>query len=303
MARITKKAEILDRLHSLVENEKEAALAQTNVSGDPGKDTKITSISDETETTDQNAVGPEKLNGEQGYKQEGSKDSSEPSKGKSASVDVEKFATDMFNMIQTKLALAQTNVSGDPGKDTKITSISESTETTDQNAVGPEKLNGEQGYKQDASKDESEPSKAQKQASYNLGVAFCDALMKKAAEIKQASVEQEEAALLKEAGRRDLDTIIAQAAAELEAKKAEEIQIKLAEDQGALAFDNIYKQAQLEAAFEKIAELSNRVAQFETLEQEVKVKQAEEAQQLGMSKLAQMVADEIRRGLAAEAGK
>lgn len=301
MARVTKRSEMFTTLRSMVEKEKNAALAQTNVSGDPGKDTKITSISESTETTDQNAVGPEKLNDQQGYKQEGSKDESEPSKGKTASTDVEKFANELFATINEKIAKAQTNVSGDPGKDTKITSISESTETTDQNAVGPEKLNGEQGYKQEGSKDESEPSKAQKKASFDLGVAFADAIFKKAAELKEKSAEQEEAALLKEAGRRDLDTIIAQAAAELEAKKAEEAIAKQAEEHGALVFELLHKQAQFEAAVEKISELSAKVAEYNQMEELMRAKQAEEASALGMAKLAQLVADEIKRGLSEQA--
>lgn len=76
MAKLTKKAEIISKLHELVE--KEAELAQTNISGEPGKDTKVTSISEDTETTDQNNVGPDKLNGEQGYEQKPSSDPSEP---------------------------------------------------------------------------------------------------------------------------------------------------------------------------------------------------------------------------------
>ena len=76
MAKISKKAEILDTLHGLIR--KEAELAQTNISGEPGKDTKVTSISESTETTDKNAVGPEKLNDKQKYEQKPASDPSEP---------------------------------------------------------------------------------------------------------------------------------------------------------------------------------------------------------------------------------
>ena len=206
MAKITKKAAILETLHSLVN--KEAELAQTNISGEPCKDTKVTSVSEETETTNKNDVGPDKLNNEQGYEQKPSSDSSEPvAHAKSASVDVEKLANDILSTIQTKIAEnAQTNISGTPLKDTKATSVSDETETTDKNAVGADKLNKEQGYEQEGSKDSSEPSKAksaeeitkEKQASYDLGVAFCDALLKKAAEIKSAN----EIELYKEADHR-----------------------------------------------------------------------------------------------------
>lgn len=297
MSRLTKQADILNKLTSMIESEKTAALAQSNISGEPGKDTEYTSISESTETTDQNNVGPDKLNGEQGFKQEDSKDPSEPSNGKQASIDIDKFANDMLNAIQAKLGTAQTNVAGKPGTDPKYTSVSDSAETTDQNSVGPDKLNGEQGFKQEDSKDDCEPSKA-KQASFDLGVAFCEALLKKAEQIKQASAEHEEVELLKEAGRRDLDTIIAQAAADLSAKQAEEERIKLAEENGAMVFELLYKQAQLEALTEQFSSLQTKLASYTEQEEALKVKQAEEAQTQNMAKLAQLVANEIKRGLA-----
>lgn len=300
MAKLTKKAAILEKLHGLVN--KEAELAQTNISGEPCKDTNVTSISESTETTDKNNVGPDKLNNEQGYEQKPSSDSSEPvavAKSAEATSDVEKMANDILATIKTKIAEnAQTNISGAPLKDTKATSVSDSTETTDKNNVGPDKLNDEQEYNQEGSKDSSEPSKAkkaeeqEKQASYNLGVAFCDALLKKAAEIKEA----QEAEMLKEAGRRDLDLMIAQAAEELQTQNGTE-QEKQAEVYGAAAFEALYKQAQLEDLAQKHQAALQKLAAYEEQEKQAAAVAAERKEEEKMAKIAATVAEILKRDL------
>ena len=292
MAKLTKKAEIISKLHELVE--KEAELAQTNISGEPGKDTKVTSISEDTETTDQNNVGPDKLNGEQGYEQKPSSDPSEPVAAAKSASEIDKLASDILGAIQSKMAEAQTNISGEPGKDTKVTSISEGTEKTDQNAVGPDKLNGEQGYEQKPSSDPSEPVATAKTASYDLGLAFCDALFKRAAAIEAMQKQASEAELLKEAGRRDFDTIIAQAAAELEASQLSD---KQAEALGAQEFDNLYKQAQFEAVLEQNQLLQQKLASFEALHKQAADEQARFEYEQSQVKLAELIAGAIKREL------
>ncbi len=298
MAKLTKRAEVLDQLHRLVE--KEAAQAQTNISGKPGVDTKITSVSEKTEHTDKNNVGPEHLNDEQGYKQEKETDASTPV-AKTAS-DISKVADEILSNIKEKLALAQTDISGVPCKDTNVASIAESTEHTDKNNIGPDKLNGEQGYKQEAApaKDQGVighdkvSAEAEKQASYNLGFAFVEALSKRAEAIGQARQKQAEAEMIKEAGRRDLETLIAQAAAELDGN---EKQAAYAEQQGAQAFDELYKQAQLEAAVEENKLLKQKVAQLQEFEKTASEKTAEEVENQRLAKLASVVAEQVTNAL------
>lgn len=317
MAKITKKAEILDTLNKLIS--KEAELAQTNVSGVPGTDTKVTSISESTETTDKNNVGPEKLNDEQGYKQKPSDDGSEPLAGAKSASDntsadqINKLASDILATINNKLAadkeaaLAQTNITGKPLADTAATSVSDATETTDKNNVGPEKLNKEQGYEQKDTTDKSEPLKGAKKAededavkfaSYELGRNFCEAFMAKVAAAKQAS--QQELELQKQAGRRDFDTLIAQAAAELEQQQASNAeQEKIAEAQGAAAFDELYKQAQFEAVVEENNLLRAKLAEYEAKEQEALAKEAAIKEEAKFAKMAELVFEKLKNELKA----
>jgi hypothetical protein len=306
MAKITKRAEILDTLHTLVT--KEAEQAQTNISGEPCKDTKVTSVSESTETTDKNNVGPDKLNNEQGYEQKPQDDKSTPVASPKTAEEIDKVASSILATIQSKLAeQAQTNISGEPCKDTKVTSVSESTETTDKNNVGPDKLNNEQGYEQKPQDDKSTPVAApktaevkDKEASYALGFAFCDALTKKAQEIKEAQTKVSEKELLKEAGRRDLDTIIAQAAAELEAQEKQAAHL---EQEGARAFDTLFKQAQIEALVEENKKLADKVASYEKLEKEAADKQAALEKEAEQTKLAALVAEIIEKRLSTAAVK
>lgn len=304
MAKISKKAEIIDKLNQLIT--KEAELAQTNISGVPLVDTKATSVSDSTETTDKNSVGPEKLNGEQGYEQKDSNDSSEPvAVAKSAEEKIDKLASSILDTINTKLAAqAQTGISGKPLADTKATSVSDSTETTDKNGVGPEKLNGDQGYEQKGSTDKSEPVKttkkaedsdAVKEASWQLGRQFCEVMLKKTAQIKVAKDLQDETELKKEAGRRDFDTLIAQAAAELETQQNYEAeQQKLAEYQGAVAFDELYKQAQIESLAQENQELRVKIAAYEEAQRQTLAKEAAVKEEEKLAKMAALVIEKLK---------
>jgi hypothetical protein len=327
MAKFTKKAEIVNKLRELVSAEadikgtKSAEMAQTNISGEPCKDTKVTSVSDKTETTNKNDVGADKLNDEQGYEQKPATDPSVPvASPKSASVnsDVEKFAANMLAQLENKIAesnkkqaeMAQTNISGKPGVDTKITSVSDSTETTDKNDVGADKLNSEQGYEQDKTKDKSAPvdhvkkseEEAIKIASYNLGAAVVESLIKKAALVKQSQEKQAELELIKEAGRKDMDILIANAAAELEEQKVKEAaEVKLAEEQGARVFDQMYKQAQLDAAVEENKYLRSKIAEYAEIEKRAEAIRAKEEKEAEFYKLANYVAETIKRDLAASA--
>lgn len=293
MAKITKRAEMLNQLHELVK--KEAELAQTNISGVPGKDTNVSAISEKTESTDKNNVGPEHLNNEQGYEQKPSTEPAEPvANAKTANDSISKLADDILGVIKDKMALAQTDISGVPCKDTNVSSVSEKTENTDKNNIGPEHLNKEQGYEQKPSSEPAEPVANAKSASYNLGVAFVEAISKRAQDISYARQKQAEAEMLKEAGRRDLETLIAYAA---ESLQTQEKQAAEAEAAGAAAFDALYKQAQMEAVVEENQKLKEKLASFEVVEQESLKKQAEANEEAKMAKLASTITDTLVKAL------
>lgn len=284
MARLKDKKAALTQLFEIVQ--KEAGLAQTDISGEPGKDTNVSSVSESTETTNQNAVGPEELNGKQGPEQHAaSGDSAIPlAQAKQASEDINKAAQSILDAIRENIkeAKAQTDISGKPGKDTNITSVSDSTETTNQNAVGPEELNGKQGPEQKGSDDKSAPLKT----ASDLGKAFFSALQKRAHEVKEVTKQQEHVLMCKAAGRADLETLVQHALVELENQKQAQAveEARIAEKQGSDYFDEIYKQAAYQyaqeqkeqALYEKIASLESKLASIQpvTSTQDEQVKTA-----------------------------
>lgn len=316
MAKLTKKAEILKKLHTLVE--KEGALAQTNISGVPGSDTSFTSVSESNETTDQNSIGPEKLNDKQKYEQKPATDEAEPLAGaKTASeAQIDKLANSILESIQSKLqpqptekeaAEAQTNISGKPGKDTNFESVADKNETTDQNAVGPEKLNDKQKHSQKPATDSATPlanaktaEELNKEASYRLGAQFCEALVKRASLIKQAEAHRQQVEMVKEAGRRDFEALIQQAA--LEIKQAEDsraLAAKQAEEYGAAQFDAMLKQAQLEALQEENRQLKIKVAEYVSFEKEAQAQFEAAQRKEEHTKLAHSIIEELKRELIA----
>lgn len=300
MAKLTKHAEVLNQLHTMVK--KQAAEAQKNISGTPGGDVKSVSVSDEHETTNKNSVGPENV--AQGYHQKPSEDSAEPLTGAKTA---QQLGTEILDIIR-KQAEAQDSVTGKPG-DVKSESVGDDQEKVDKNAVKPE--NNKQDYEQKASTDDSKPlasaKKAQaeelasKVASYDLGRQFCAALLKSASE--QQAVQEVE--MMKQAGRRDFDNMIAQAAENLDRKeKQAQLLRKQAEQQGAAHFDALLKQAALEQANEENKQLAAKVAEYEAY---IKEAQAEymahaSAQQMQeqQEKLAAAVADVVLNKLKSE---
>lgn len=263
MAKLTKHAEVLQQLHTMVK--KQAEEAQKNVSGKPGEDVKSVSVSEEHNTTNKNSVGPENV--AQGYHQKPSEDSSEPLSGSKTANDL---GAEILDIIR-KQAEAQDTVTGKPG-DVKSESTDE--HKTDKNSVKPE--NNSQDYKQKESTDDSKPLSSAKKAeveelaakvaSYELGRQFCAALLKTAA----AQQEPDEIELMKEAGRRDFDLLIAEAAENLENSESQE---KQAEAQGAADFDTLVKQAAFEEVQAENQQLAAKLAEYEAY-----IKQAEENQ-------------------------
>lgn len=280
MAKLTKHAEVLNQLHTMVK--KQAEEAQKSVTGAPGG-VKSVSVGDEHESHNKNSIGPENV--PQGYHQKPSDDPSEPlSKSKSAS----DLGTEILDIIR-KQAEAQDTVSGKPG-DVKSESVGDDQEKVDKNAVKPE--NNKQDYKQNPSTDSSKPlanakkasveDLATKVASYELGRQFCAALLKNAGDrfgVDEELMEKEagrrdfDVILEKQAGRRDFDVMIAQAA---ESLHQEEQQIKQASFQGAAYFDELLKQAALEEVAAENEALTAKLAEYENF---IKQAQAEYAQQ------------------------
>lgn len=310
MAKLTKHAEVLNQLHSMVR--KQAEEAQKNISGEPGKDVKSVSVSDEHETTNKNSVGPENM--AQGYHQKPSDDSSKPLASAKTANDL---GAEILDIIR-KQADAQASVTGQPG-DVKSESVGKDKDKTDKNAVKPE--NNEQEYEQEKSKDSSEPLKGSKKAeveelaakvaSYELGRQFCAALLKSAGAYDTVN---DETLLMKEAGRRDFDLLIAQAAEELEQsesiKQAEEAgasdfeSVKQAEEAGAAYFDEMLKQAAFEEAQQENEQLRAKLAEYEAyiagVEQEKQAQQAAEFNEQMQAKLAASVAETVLNRLKAE---
>jgi hypothetical protein len=304
MAKLTKHAEVLNQLHSMVK--KQAEEAQKNISGAPGDDVKAVSVGDEHENVNKNSVGPENV--AQGVSQKPSDDPSEPV---ASPKTAESLGAEILDIIR-KSAEAQSSVTGKPG-DVKSESVDDKHEKVDKNAVKPEN-NTPQEYEQKPSSDSSEPvAKAKKAsdakseveelaakvASYELGRQFCAALLKIASE----QTAPDEAELMKQAGRRDFDLLIAQAAENLESntKVSSEDSEKQAEAAGAAYFDEVLKQAALEEAIQENQTLAAKVAEYEAylnseyqkqaaaeqarLQEETQVKLAESVADIVLSKL------------------
>jgi len=297
MAKLTKHAEVLNQLHSMVK--KQAEEAQKNISGAPGGDVKSVSVGDEHEGYNKNSVGPENV--PQSYSQKPSEDSSEPlAKTKTA----ENLGAEILDILR-KQAEAQDSATGKPGA-VKSESVGDGQEKTDKNAVKPE--NNKQNYSQKASTDDSKPlasakkaaeveELAAKVASYELGRQFCAALLKAASEAPAV----DELEMLKEAGRRDFDVLIAQAAEELENNQQQEKQAAQqaveAETAGATYFDELLKQAALEEALAENQQLSAKLAEYEAFFKQAEAEQHAFATQ---EKLAASVADTVLNRLKAE---
>jgi len=299
MAKLTKHAEVLNQLHSMVK--KQAEEAQKNISGTPGGDVKSVSVSDEHETTNKNSVGPENV--AQGYHQKPSDDPSEPlAKTKTAN----DLGTEILDIIR-KQAEAQSTVTGKPGN-VKSESVGDDQENVDKNAVKPEK--NKQEFKQNPSSDSSKPLASAKKASddvdtlvskvasYELGRQFCAALLKSAGD----RFETNENELMKEAGRRDFDMLISTAAENLE--KVSQPNEKQAEQAGAAYFDELLKQAALEEAVTENEKLTTKVAEYEAYINQAQQEYAKQAAQASLQeqqvKLAESVADIVLSKLKTE---
>jgi len=299
MGKLTKHAEVLTQLHSLVK--KQAEEAQKNISGAP-QEVKSESIKEENEDTNKNSVGPENV--PQGISQKPSDDTSAPTKA----------AADLGAEI-LKLIRKEAEATGVPGKDTNPESIDEKHEKVDKNKVKADcntpQTTGEQKPSTDASaptenaKSAEEVSElASKVASYELGRQFCAALLKAASVDSQA----DESSILKEAGRRDFDNLIAQADEEIANEQSEDLS-KQAEDEaeasGAAYFETVLKQAALDEALQENEQLKAKLAEFSQYIEQVNTKEAAEQQAQyaveQQAKLAEAVANVVLEKLKSEA--
>jgi hypothetical protein len=306
MAKLTKHAAVLTQLHSMVK--KQAEEAQKNISGAPGGDVKAVSVSGEHETTNKNSVGPENV--AQGYHQKPSEDPSEPLAGSKSASDL---GAEILDLIR-KQAEAQSSVDGGPNTN-NAESVSDEQDKVDKNAVKPQ--SNKQDYGQKDSTDSSKPlasakkasdveDLAAKVASYDLGRQFCAALLKAAG----TQEDSQEIELMKEAGRRDFDLLIAQAAEEFEDNEKEasleeaeaagyayfdevaekQASLEEAEAAGAEHFENILKQAALEETATENEQLKAKLAEYENFFKQAEAEHAAEAYQ---AKLASSVADTV----------
>lgn len=301
MGKLTKHAEVLNQLHSLVK--KQAEEAQKSVTGEPASQ-KPEAVKEEHETTNKNNIGADNL--AQSYNQAPSKDSAEP-----AAKTAETLGNEILDIIR-KHADAQDAVTGEPATD-KPESVKDEHETTNKNEVGADKNTPQTTGDQKPSSDSAEPAAeakkasdevselASKVASYELGRQFCAALLKTASE-----TVADEATLMKEAGRRDLDMLIAQAAQELETEKVADTE-KQAEAAGAAYFEEIVKQAALEEAAQENEALKAKVAELSQFAESVLSKEAQEKQAAEsvefQTKLAESVANIVLERLKTEAAK
>jgi hypothetical protein len=304
MGKLTKHAEVLTQLHSLVK--KQAEEAQKNISGVPCETVKSESISEENDHTNKNSVGPE--NNPQGVSQKPSEDSSAPvAEAKTAS----DLGAQILELIRKE---ASQEASGVPGEDTKPEKVDVKHETVDKNDVKAESNTPQTTGEQKPSTDESKPAEeaktasaqveelASKVASYELGRQFCAALLKAASHDSSA----DETLLMKEAGRRDFEALIAQAASELEQSAPDEQEsIKQAEAAGAAYFEEVLKQAALDEAVSENEQLKVKVAELSTVVESVNSKEAQEKQAQEEAakqvKLAEAVAAIVLEKLKAEA--
>lgn len=284
--KLQKHAETLMQLHDLVRKQAEAQ----HVTGVPGKDTKITSVKGKDTVNKEQVGSPEKH--EQGYEQKPSTDASKPVANAKSAEDLGNEVLNLVKEEQTKDA--ESKATGVPGKDTGITSV-KGKDTVNKEQVGsPEKH--EQGYEQKPSKDPSKPANAKsaeeiakeededtktKVASFELGRQLAVEF------IKSAAKANEQTDVIKEAGRKDFDTMVALASEQLQ---KEEEQVKLAEAQGAQAFDEVLKEAMVANLIEENKQLKEAAAKKpEVKEEPVKV----EAPKAEVPKSAEVDAEKI----------
>jgi hypothetical protein len=148
MGKLTKHAEVLTQLHSLVK--KQAEEAQKNISGVPGETVKSESISEENDHTNKNSVGPE--NNPQGVSQKPSEDSSAPVAEAKTAGDL---GAQILELIRKEATEAATGV---PGEDTKPEKVNEKHETVDKNDVKSDNNTPQTTGDQKPSTDDSKPA-------------------------------------------------------------------------------------------------------------------------------------------------
>lgn len=222
----------------------------------------------------------------------------------------------MATAPEAKEAEAQ-HVSGIPGKDTKITSV-KGHETVNKEQVGsPEKHKSEfhQELSHDASKpmhtvkksEETDEELAAKVASFELGRQLAVELLKQALATPTApEAKPTETEVMKEAGRKDFDVLVAQAAESLQKEhdaKEAELSEKQAEQAGAAAFDELVKNAALETLASENQELKNKLAAYESAEKVAADKKAESDKVAKEAELAEKVAAMVIKALKNEPAK
>lgn len=270
-------------------NKEAASVAGNNgAASQPGKDTNFQSVDGKHENHDKNSIGADK-HAPQNHEQHKQNDPSTPVK---AASDVEKLGTELMQFLEkfAKGGSAPT-ATGVPGKDTNFQSVSSEHDKENKNNVGADKL-APQHHEQHKQTDPSTPVKSaeeqQKIASEALGRALVQTILKQAAD--------SELQLLKEAGRRDFEMLVATAAEGLAGKSSKQVKTasvnieKQAEEDGAAYFQQLKKQAEFEQFIQEVrgleAKHAEAIKEVETLRN--KVAEAEQAK----AKLEKMAAQE-----------
>lgn len=338
MAKLQEKhAAVLEHLHKLVSKEAATPATETEkvanptASGVPGADTNYQSISDKHEQHDKNSIGADKLT-PQAEQQHAATEPSAPvaKAADEKSAETEKSATEigkevlaMIEQYKEAAAKGKPAATGVPTADTNVQAVSDKAENHNKNEIGADKLTP-QNHEQHASTEPSKPAATAKKAdvvnSEDVNKVASFEFGRTLAEMFIKSAHENEVAMLKEAGRRDFELMIAQAAAELEKEQTgnektasnQSMSKEAAEEAaGAQAFHDLMKQAQLEQAFTEMqkkaeaaearaVEAEKKASQYAEREAVMAKQAAEQAEMAKFAAMADYIKNEVLSALKQE---
>jgi len=277
----------MEELRQMALQSTKEASVQDTATGVPGHDTHIASVGDKHDKVDKNKVTPLSL--PQHYEQKASTDANAPVKKASS---VEQLGTELLAVINKAAESAPVATEKDMNP---TNAVSTPDAPVAKNEVKPEAL--KQEVKQEVSSDANAPTKTspaassepkkeetktaaeqEKIAAYRaLGQELAAGLLQSLSGQQEKSAADKQAAVEKEAGRRDFEMIVTAAADELFKEKiASEIagvEQKYAAELGKVAADLTIKEAQIAALTE---ENTKYASWFDKLNKEIMQKEAEE---------------------------
>ena len=278
-----KHAEVLQTLQGMIKASAEEV--QTTVTGEPKSDPKKESVPASTETVDKNNVDPKHNTPQVGEQKDSPTEAKVLENAKAGSDELAKMAKEIVDAAMKaasdskKHTEVQGGATGVAGDHPKIESVSAKNDNVDKNKVEPQSL--PQNYTQKPSTDKSEPIKhateVEKEQDLQNKIASFELGRQLAMELINSAGSKQAAELCKDAGRKDMDLMIAEAAANLtEEQKKEKVgaalfdevntkaaQEKQAEEAGRQMFDELFKQAQMEHLAAENANLKEEVKKLE----------------------------------------